>query len=354
MKTCKLVYNKALDYLNLNQEFSKLGKAKGTKAQQFQTLSMRTWIKELKINIPAKLIHSTLQRAYSAWSNTKPDLNKLKLAKRYEDKFFTLDTCPTALSKGKLYLKFWGDNEPLTFRYNHKDVSLLNGNCLLFYIQYGRLYCAQPNIIEAKEHNNSNKVIALDPGIRNFITAFDGYNAYQFTNGEDLARIAKIKAYRAKLHKQLKGKSLELKRKIKYKMSCLNRKAINLVKDLHRKVASWLASNNRIIFVPSYKIKQIYKKGKQNKTNRKNQLNYSWFKFVETLKYHCAVKGSVVIEVSEAYTSKTCSNCGHIHYKLGSNKTFNCPSCNHLLDRDLNGAINIYLNSLIIQGGLGY
>lgn len=354
MKSCKLVYNKAIDYLNTNQGFSELGSAKGTKAQQFQTLSMKTWVKNLDIKIPAKLIHSTLQRAYTAWDKTKRDYSKLKLAKRFEDKFFTLYTCPTALNKGKLYPKFWGTNEPLIFRYNHRDVSLLNGNCLLFYIKYGRLYCSQPNLIEVSNHNKSKNVIALDPGIRNFITAFDGYNGYQFTNAEDLTKLAKIKAYRAKLHKQLKGKSLEHKRKIKYKMSRLNRKVINLTKDLHRKVASWLALNNRIIFVPSYKIKQIYRKGKQNKTNRKNQLNYSWFRFVETLKYHCAVKGSVVIEVSEAYTSKTCSNCGHIHYKLGSNKTFKCPNCKHVLDRDLNGAINIYLNSLSIQGGLGY
>jgi putative transposase len=354
MKVCKQIYNQAIEYLNQHQGYDDLGRAKGTKEQQFQTLSMRTWLKDNDYNIPAKLIHNTLHRAYRAWANTPPDKNtKLRIAKLAEG-WFTLETDPKALSKGKLYPKFWGNNQPLTFRYNHKDVSLLQGNCLLIYRSHGRLYCSQPNLIECSHHNGSDKVIALDPGIRNFLTGFDGHNGYQFTNSKDLEKLAKMKAYQAKLHKNLRGKSNKYKQKIKFKMARINRKISNLVKDLHRKIACWLAKNYRIIFVPSYRIKKIYAQGKQNKTNRKNQLNYAWYKFRQLLEYHCVKHGSVVVEVSESYTSKTCSCCGKIHENLGSNKLFQCPHCGHILDRDLNGAINIYFNSLFIQGGLGY
>jgi putative transposase len=353
MSKCKLVYNQAIAYLNNNQGFDKLGSAKGTKEQQFQTLSMRTWLKDNQYNVPAKLLHNTLHRAYRAWSDSKPEKEtKLKLAKQAEGNF-TLETDPKALSKGKLYSKFWGKNKPLLFRYNHREVSLLQGTCLLIYLKHGRLYCSQPNLVEYKVSNKKDKVIALDPGIRNFITGFDGHYGYQFTNSKDLEKIAKIQAYRAKLHKNLRGKSLRHKQKIKSKMARLNKKIFNLTKDLHRKVASWMSKNYRIVFVPSYRVKKIYSKNKSNKTNRKNQLNWAWFRFRQTLEYHCAKNGSVVVEVSEAYTSKTCSKCGHVHQKLGSNKVFKCPHCNHLLDRDLNGAINIFLNSLVIQGGLG-
>ena len=54
----------------------------------------------------------------------------------------------------------------------------------------------------------------------------------------------------------------------------------------------------------------------------------------------------IVVDVTEEYTSKTCSKCGHIHKKLGGSKRFTCPSCGHKLDRDLNGAFNILLKAL--------
>jgi len=38
-----------------------------------------------------------------------------------------------------------------------------------------------------------------------------------------------------------------------------------------------------------------------------------------------------VVEVGEAYTFKTCEECGHIHQILGGNKTFRCPSWNKLV-----------------------
>lgn len=50
--------------------------------------------------------------------------------------------------------------------------------------------------------------------------------------------------------------------------------------------------------------------------------------------------------VNEAYTSITCTKCGTINRELGSKETFNCNECKIIIDRDLNGARNIYLASL--------
>ncbi|MDH6100459.1 zinc ribbon domain-containing protein [Anabaenopsis sp. FSS-46] len=49
---------------------------------------------------------------------------------------------------------------------------------------------------------------------------------------------------------------------------------------------------------------------------------------------------------NESYTSKTCGNCGHVHYKLGGNKVFKCPHCGIQICRDVNGARNILLRAL--------
>ncbi|MEG4318175.1 MULTISPECIES: transposase [unclassified Microcoleus] len=72
----------------------------------------------------------------------------------------------------------------------------------------------------------------------------------------------------------------------------------------------------------------------------------SHYKFKQTLKHQASKYGCVVVDVTEEYTSKTCSKCGHIHQKLGGNKHFTCPDCGHKLDRDLNGAFNILWKAL--------
>ncbi len=51
-----------------------------------------------------------------------------------------------------------------------------------------------------------------------------------------------------------------------------------------------------------------------------------------------------VIEVNEAYTSKTCEECGHIHKELVFNKKFfDCPECEHVADCDFHSSKNILL-----------
>ena len=75
------------------------------------------------------------------------------------------------------------------------------------------------------------------------------------------------------------------------------------------------------------------------KTARK-MVTWSHYRFKQTLKHQAAKYGCVVVDVTEEYTSKTCSKCGHIHTKLGGNKRFVCPDCGHAIGRDINGAFN--------------
>ena len=59
-----------------------------------------------------------------------------------------------------------------------------------------------------------------------------------------------------------------------------------------------------------------------------------------------ALLGCRVHEVSEHYTSKTCGQCGQIHWALGGSKVFKCPHCSWKTDRDFNGARNIFIKSI--------
>jgi len=75
-------------------------------------------------------------------------------------------------------------------------------------------------------------------------------------------------------------------------------------------------------------------------------LTWAHYRFKQTLNYLAHKRGVTVIQVSEAYTSKTCTRCGHIHTKLGGAKVFKCPNCQHEINRDFNGALGILLRAL--------
>ena len=66
--------------------------------------------------------------------------------------------------------------------------------------------------------------------------------------------------------------------------------------------------------------------------------------FVDRLKAKSRVyKGCNVKEVTEEFTSKTCSSCGNLNETLGKNTIFQCATCDIRIGRDINAAKNIML-----------
>jgi putative transposase len=109
-----------------------------------------------------------------------------------------------------------------------------------------------------------------------------------------------------------------------------------------------LVAKYKQIFLPTFETQQMVKKGKRKLATKtaRAMVTLSHYRFQQMLKHQAAKYGSVVVDVTEEYTSKTCSKCGHIHTKLGGSKKFKCPECGHNLDRDLNGAFNKILKAL--------
>ena len=83
----------------------------------------------------------------------------------------------------------------------------------------------------------------------------------------------------------------------------------------------------------------------KTKTARQ-MLTWSHYRFKQVLKNKAELSGSRVIDVTEEFTSKTCTKCGHVHQKLGGSKIFKCPECGHTLKRDFNSALGIMLKAL--------
>src|SRR3989440_9530442 len=67
----------------------------------------------------------------------------------------------------------------------------------------------------------------------------------------------------------------------------------------------------------------------------------SWSEFFTKLSCKAEEAGRQFIKVNSAYTSQTCSTCGHRQKMPLDIRVFDCPCCHVHLDRDLNAAKNI-------------
>lgn len=213
--------------------------------------------------------------------------------------------------------------------------------------QRGQWFACFPQYIEPTT-TGSVRVIALDPGNRAFLTGSDGENVLEIGRG-DIGRINRLCSH---LDNLLSRAALSKNKRQRYQLrkaaTMMRNRIQQLVKDLHNKVASVLTNSYKLIFLPSYETSQMVLKS-QRKINRKsvrNMLSWSHGKFASNLEQMAARKGDLVVRCNEAYISKTCTNCGHIHNNLGGSKIYKCPQCGHSIARDINGARNIMLRAL--------
>jgi putative transposase len=67
----------------------------------------------------------------------------------------------------------------------------------------------------------------------------------------------------------------------------------------------------------------------------------AWSQFAALLAYKAAWAGRQSVAVNPAYTSQDCSRCGHRQTLSLSDRTYTCPCCGLVLDRDLNASLKI-------------
>jgi putative transposase len=67
----------------------------------------------------------------------------------------------------------------------------------------------------------------------------------------------------------------------------------------------------------------------------------SWSAFFAQLSCKAEEAGRAFVKVNPAYTSQTCSQCGHRQPMPLSERVFDCPCCHAHVDRDLNASLNI-------------
>ena len=199
-------------------------------------------------------------------------------------------------------------------------------------------------------------VVSLDPGVRTFQTCYsaDGM-VYEWGDG-DMKQVFALCRFADKLHSKW-NKETNKRRRKSQKLAWLRmlRRIRNRIDECHRKLSTFLCRTFSTILLPKFETSRMVRKleRKIRRKTARQMCSWSHFRFRERLiaKAELSANANVII-CDEQYTTKTCGKCGCLHRKIGSNKTFRCPSttCDHVADRDVNAARNILLRYLTVNG----
>lgn len=217
---------------------------------------------------------------------------------------------------------------------------------------YGRWYLLVPYEIEDDQmQQDHSRIGAYDAGVRTFLTTYSedeaeeiGFRTYK-TIDRATKKIDGI-ATRIK-EEQSRGVDKSAIRKLRKAWYRANARATDLATDLHYKVIKHLLDKHDVLVAPRLNVQELTsKEGKLNAVTKRRLLFLGHGKFRSRLLMKAEQRGKVVVDLEEHGTSKTCSRCGRINFKLGSSKIFQCPSCQATVDRDVNSAINHLLKFL--------
>lgn len=137
----------------------------------------------------------------------------------------------------------------------------------------------------------------------------------------------------------------KLKRRLRQAVSRMRWRVWDLIDELHWKSARFLVDNYDLIFLPTFETSQMSARSDRKIGNEsvRSMLTLAHFRFKQRLKYAAKATGKTVLDVCEAYTSKTVSWTGEIKNISGA-KTISAGGVR--LCRDVNGARGIFLRAL--------
>ncbi len=203
-------------------------------------------------------------------------------------------------------------------------------------------------VCEVKENRvlpRTGKGVGVDFGLKTFLKGSDGLVEEAPMFFRQAAKTVK-RLSRALSHKK---KSSNNRKRARLDLARAHRKIANRRKDFHFKLAAKMAGAYAVICVEDLNLKAM-----QCLWGRKiSDLGHG--QFIGILAHQSAKAGSMLVKIPRFEpTSKTCSACGHVLDELPLKvRTWECPACGIVNDRDMNAAKNILRVGTSTLGGEG-
>ncbi|MBK5963209.1 hypothetical protein CCR95_03670 [Thiocystis minor] len=334
--TSRVVYNATVTHLGLPKE-ERAGHWMGAAKIVLPSLPDWAW------PIPYQIKKIAVEDAYKAFANGVRQWKQTgePFDLHYRSRKNPKQSCfipSSALKAAGIYPRIAGSlKRAEDFPDNPRDSRLI--------CEHGRWFAIVPFRVPILPTENQGRVVALDPGIRTFLTGFAEDQAFKIGHG-DFARIARLCYHLDRLLSKIAKAKCRQKARLRKAAHRLRWKLRDLVDELQFQAIRFLLDRFDMILLPTFETKAMSAKSKR-KIRAKSvraMLGYAFFRFGQRLEAAAERVGKVVRRVNEAYTSKTASWTGEIK-QIGGAKTI--TSGGITVDRDHNGARGIFLRALV-------
>lgn len=187
--------------------------------------------------------------------------------------------------------------------------------------------------VELEQLPESVEQVGIDVGLKTFAYLSDGSHIDnpRFFREEEHA-LARAQRHLSKAEKGTKAKKKQRKVVVRIHERIKNRRQNFIQQQVAR-----LVKRFGLIAVEGLVVRNMVK----NPKLAKSIADAAWSLFFAHLLCRAEEAGREVVRVNPAYTSQTCSDCGHRQEMPLSVRVYECPNCGLVIDRDHNGSKNI-------------
>ena len=232
LAACRYCYNQAIAWQQSGQRLSKL-----KLRNEIMQGDLPQWVKETPCHIRQNAIFDA-HLAFSASPDAKfRSCRDSSQAIKFSNSNFSQGTWYPKLTKGLSFVAA----EPT-------PISCAQGTQLVF--DKGRWFAVFPEPAQLNP-TKADGLIALDPGVRTFLTGFDGRKFLEFGSG-DIGRITRLCQHLDDLvSRTAKEPNKKRRRSMRRAAQRMRVKIRDLIDEAHKQVAHYLTRNYRLIFLPT-------------------------------------------------------------------------------------------------------
>ena len=217
--------------------------------------------------------------------------------------------------------------------------------------EYGRWYISLVvrETPEVPDMSGDTSMVGLDLGVRHFAVSYDGADSSFYDIPAQVkkklrrldGRIRHLQSVRsAKMERKAFGSAY---RKLCMRIRKLWLKVRRIRLDFLHKLTSCMAESQRHAVVEALKVRRMTRSdGARKRDLNRSILEQGWYLFRTLLRYKLERCGMRLVEVNPAFTSVTCSACGHRSKSNRDGERFRCTVCGHKDHADVNASKNIW------------
>ena len=353
---CRLVFNYFLNLSTKKYEEEKISLKYKDYALMLNDLKReKEFLKEIdSISLQQELRH--LADSFNNFFKYKKGYPKYKRKAMHNDSYSTMNVNDNIEILDKKYIKLpkigkvqCKVHRDITSDYQLKSATISRVPSGKYYVSVLYEYEKEPISYKIDE----SKILGLDYQMKNLfisddiIKTNDDFLKLYIKNEKRLHFLQKTLSRRQKPNHKKEIESSKRYEKQRIKVAKLLEYQRNKRNDYYNKLSKEIANQYDIVVIEDINMQDM---AKESKLNSKATYDNGFGIFRNMLKYKLEDLGKKLIIVDKYYpSSKLCNVCGHKNELLTiTDKTWECPNCHTVHNRDINASINLKKEGLRI------